>query len=106
MTATLLTLPCLACCCHCASTLTQQTAALHGADKLSFDEREAYCNEHIDQVRDSAEHPLDGNRWWAQSDDPWQCLAACMEVTAAIDRYYTLLSTYSNTSAITETDVI
>eukprot|EP00953_Heterococcus_sp_UTEX-ZZ885_P002638 1939-Heterococcus_DN1.PRE.1 len=64
---------------------SDSTAALHGADKLSFDEREAYCTEHMEQVRDSAEHPLDGNRWWAQSDDPWQCLAACMEVTAAID---------------------
>jgi DNA-directed RNA polymerase len=72
---------------HCNNNNTiTQTAALHGADKLSFDEREAYCTEHMEQVRDSAEHPLDGIRWWAQSDDPWQCLAACMEVTAAIDR--------------------
>eukprot|EP00953_Heterococcus_sp_UTEX-ZZ885_P002634 1938-Heterococcus_DN1.PRE.1 len=66
---------------------SDSTAALHGADKLSFDEREAYCTEHMEQVRDSAEHPLDGKRWWAQSDDPWQCLAACMEVTAAIDSH-------------------
>lgn len=25
-----------------------------------------------------------GKRWWAQAEDPWQCLAACFEVSAAV----------------------
>lgn len=33
---------------------------------------------------DSADHPLDGKRWWLSADDPWQCLAACMELTQAL----------------------
>lgn len=34
-------------------------------------------------VADSALNPLGGTRWWQQADDPWQCLAACMELQAA-----------------------
>lgn len=33
---------------------------------------------------DSADRPLDGNRWWMQAEDPFQCLAACMEITKAV----------------------
>lgn len=30
-----------------------------GYDKASFDEREAYTMEHLDEIYDSADHPLD-----------------------------------------------
>lgn len=33
---------------------------------------------------DSADRPLEGNRWWHKADDPWQCLAACIELTSAL----------------------
>lgn len=26
-----------------------------------------------------------GNRWWVKADDPWQCLATCMELRAALE---------------------
>ncbi|KAG6011566.1 hypothetical protein E4U43_008240 [Claviceps pusilla] len=58
-------------------------ANLYGLDKSSFDEREAFTNEHLPNIIESATNPLDGSRWWLQAEDPWQCLAACFELKAA-----------------------
>jgi DNA-directed RNA polymerase len=33
---------------------------------------------------DTAEKPLEGKKWWLKADDPWQCLAACFELSAAL----------------------
>ena len=60
-------------------------ANLYGYDKASFDERVQFVEEHLADIRDSAEHPLDGQRWWTKADDPWQCLATCMELKSALD---------------------
>ncbi|KAK4053626.1 DNA-directed RNA polymerase [Microbotryomycetes sp. JL221] len=59
-------------------------ANMAGYDKASFDEREAFAMEHLDDVYDSADHPLDGKRWWLKAEDPWQCLATCIELAAAV----------------------
>lgn len=37
------------------------------------------------QVRDSAERPLEGDGWWKGADSPWQCLAVCKDLIAALD---------------------
>lgn len=37
----------------------------------------------MDDILDSADNPLNGKRWWANSDDPWQILACCMEIANA-----------------------
>ncbi|KAG8041705.1 hypothetical protein G9C98_007009 [Cotesia typhae] len=50
----------------------------------SIAERLRYANEILDKIIDSAEKPLDGEMWWATSDEPWQTLASCMEVAAAL----------------------
>ncbi|KAF9522502.1 hypothetical protein CPB83DRAFT_911296 [Crepidotus variabilis] len=60
-------------------------AGLCGYDKAMFDERVKWVDERMDKVRDSALKPLDGARWWAKADDPWQALAACMELSAAYE---------------------
>jgi DNA-directed RNA polymerase len=60
-------------------------ANLAGFDKGSFDERVDFVQKHLDQIYDSAERPLEGNRWWAEADDPWQCLATCIELRAALE---------------------
>ncbi|KAG2151835.1 hypothetical protein BD769DRAFT_1623558 [Suillus cothurnatus] len=60
-------------------------ANLYGFDKGNFDERVKFVMDHLDDVYDSAEKPLDGNRWWVKADDPWQCLATCMELRAALE---------------------
>ncbi|KAI9461958.1 DNA/RNA polymerase [Lactarius psammicola] len=58
---------------------------LYGYDKATFDERVAFVHKHLDDIYDSAENPLTGRKWWQKTDDPWQCLAACMELKAALD---------------------
>ncbi|SCV72946.1 BQ2448_6871 [Microbotryum intermedium] len=55
-----------------------------GYDKASFDEREAFAMEHLDDIYDSADTPLKGKRWWLKAEDPWQCLATCMELAKAL----------------------
>ena len=47
-------------------------------------DRLLYCDEVLPEIFDSAVSPLNGNRWWTQSDEPWQTLAACKELHAAL----------------------
>ncbi|KAJ3180861.1 DNA-directed RNA polymerase [Gaertneriomyces sp. JEL0708] len=61
-----------------------QIASLAGYDKASFRRREQYTDDHREDVFDSADHPLDGRRWWLKAEKPWELLAACMEFTRAI----------------------
>ncbi|CAM9263757.1 unnamed protein product [Scytosiphon promiscuus] len=60
-------------------------ANLFGEDKVSFDDRVAFVEQHLEKVRDSALRPLDGDGWWKEADSPWQCLAACKDLTAALN---------------------
>lgn len=58
--------------------------AVHGAncagvDKVSFDERVKWVEEHHEAIIDSALNPLDGQRFWSTVDSPWQFLAFCFE---------------------------
>ncbi|XP_063982936.1 DNA-directed RNA polymerase, mitochondrial isoform X2 [Diachasmimorpha longicaudata] len=47
-------------------------------------ERIKYANEILDKILDSAERPMDGEMWWTTSDEPWQTLAACIEISNAL----------------------
>ena len=60
-------------------------ANLYGFDKASLREREQFALDHLDDIRDSATNPLGGRRWWAKAEDPWQCLACCIELQQAFD---------------------
>ncbi|XP_031388098.1 DNA-directed RNA polymerase 1B, mitochondrial isoform X2 [Punica granatum] len=55
-----------------------------GVDKLSYDGRIAFTENHIDDIFDSADRPLEGNRWWLGAEDPFQCLAACINLSEAL----------------------
>lgn len=52
--------------------------------RYSLEERAAFAEKHLKEIRDSARKPLDGQQWWRTADEPWQCLAACMELDAAL----------------------
>lgn len=52
--------------------------------KKTIVERLKHADEVLDDILDSADRPLDGNKWWAKSDEPWQTLACCMEIAKAI----------------------
>lgn len=60
-------------------------SGLYGYDKATFDERVEFVHKHLDDIYDSAENPLTGRKWWQKAGDPWQCLATCMELKAALD---------------------
>ena len=60
-------------------------ANVYGYDKASLEERLHFTESHLAEIHDSVNKPLDGNRWWLKAEDPWQCLAACNEVKAALD---------------------
>lgn len=55
-----------------------------GVEKLSYDGRLAFVENHLDDIFDSAERPVDGERWWLNAEDPFQCLAACMNLSDAL----------------------
>ncbi|XP_014613955.1 PREDICTED: DNA-directed RNA polymerase, mitochondrial isoform X2 [Polistes canadensis] len=61
------------------------TVNLTGLKKReNLKERLKFANENIDKIIDSAENPLTGDMWWAESDEPWQTLASCMEIVKAL----------------------
>ncbi|THU63720.1 hypothetical protein C4D60_Mb01t18810 [Musa balbisiana] len=49
-----------------------------GVEKLSYDRRLTFVKNHLRDIFDSAENPIDGNRWWISAEDPFQCLAASL----------------------------
>lgn len=58
---------------------------LSGFDKASFEDRIKFVDDNLDDIYDSARNPLKGRRWWLRAEDPWQCLAACMELKSALE---------------------
>ena len=60
-------------------------ANVSGYDKASLQEREDYTMAHLDDIYDSVRNPLGGRQWWLESEDAWQTLAACFELTKALD---------------------
>ncbi|XP_077214718.1 DNA-directed RNA polymerase 3, chloroplastic-like [Tasmannia lanceolata] len=55
-----------------------------GVEKLSYDGRLAFVENHLDVIFDSAEKPVDGKSWWLDAEDPFQCLAACINLSEAL----------------------
>ncbi|KAJ0488987.1 putative DNA-directed RNA polymerase [Helianthus annuus] len=55
-----------------------------GVDKLSHEGRVAFTEEHLVDIYDSSDRPLEGKRWWLNAEDPFQCLATCMNLAEAL----------------------
>ncbi|ERN05778.1 DNA-directed RNA polymerase 1B, mitochondrial [Amborella trichopoda] len=55
-----------------------------GVDKLSYDGRLEFVENHLEDIFDSADRPLEGGRWWLGAEDPFQCLAACVNLSEAL----------------------
>ncbi|PWN26187.1 DNA/RNA polymerase [Jaminaea rosea] len=60
-------------------------ANVYGYDKASFDERVQFSVDHFKDIEAAVKDPLGPNKWWLGADDPWQCLATCHELYAAIN---------------------
>ncbi|XP_024023271.1 DNA-directed RNA polymerase 2B, chloroplastic/mitochondrial [Morus notabilis] len=55
-----------------------------GVDKLSHEGRIAFVENHLDEIFDSADRPIEGKRWWLNAEDPFQCLAVCINLSDAL----------------------
>ncbi|KAK0726334.1 hypothetical protein B0T21DRAFT_371398 [Apiosordaria backusii] len=60
-------------------------ANVYGFDKASLSEREEFGDKNRDNILDTVRDPLGGSRWWLEAEDPWQCLATCFELAAALE---------------------
>ncbi|KAI3975682.1 hypothetical protein MKX01_023108 [Papaver californicum] len=58
--------------------------ATGGVDKKSYEGRIAFTESNLDNILDSADKPLEGNQWWLGAEDPFQCLAVCMNLSEAL----------------------
>ena len=63
--------------------LKLQVANLWGHDKLSNDGRVGYVDENMQMVHDAAAGPFEA-RWWLETDAPFQLLAACQDLSDAM----------------------
>lgn len=54
-----------------------------GADKCSLDNRVKWTRDHLEGIVATALDPM-AERWWTEADKPWQFLAVCFEIHAAI----------------------
>lgn len=70
---------------HGLKWLKVHLANVCGYDKASLTDRAQYADDHMNDIRDAVQNPLNGNRWWLTAEDPWQCLATCHELVRAID---------------------
>ena len=61
-----------------------RVANTFGMDKLSFPERVEWVDKNHLAIVDSASNPLDGSRFWADADEPFQFLAASEEYRNAL----------------------
>ncbi|CAI2292669.1 unnamed protein product [Caenorhabditis sp. 36 PRJEB53466] len=52
--------------------------------RASIANRMAEVNHLLPTILDSARNPLNGENWWMASEEPWQTLAACMEIENAL----------------------
>ncbi|CAD6338849.1 unnamed protein product [Miscanthus lutarioriparius] len=55
-----------------------------GVEKLSHEGKLAFVENQLLDIFDSAANPVYGNCWWTNAEDPFQCLAACMDLSDAL----------------------
>ncbi|GKC75454.1 DNA-directed RNA polymerase 2B, chloroplastic/mitochondrial, partial [Tanacetum coccineum] len=41
----------------------------------------------LNDIFDSADKPLDGDRWWLKAEDPFQCLAICVNLAKSFKKF-------------------
>jgi DNA-directed RNA polymerase len=58
---------------------------LFGNNKIGIEQRIEWADSHRDDISDSALNPLNGKRWWATAENPFQALATCIEIRNAVN---------------------
>jgi DNA-directed RNA polymerase, mitochondrial len=57
---------------------------LFGNNKIPLADRVKWTEEHMSQIMESAQNPIEGDRWWATAEEPYQALATCFEISEAM----------------------
>ncbi len=70
--------------------------AIHGAncfgiDKVPYEDRVKWVDDHYDEIKASAQDPINYT-WWNTGDDPWLFLAFCYEWSAFMDQGFGFIS--------------
>jgi DNA-directed RNA polymerase len=61
--------------------LVFHAANAYGMDKLNRQEQADWFNDNLDNIYDVASDPfIRGYEFWSQADEPWQFMAACIEI--------------------------
>jgi DNA-directed RNA polymerase len=60
-------------------------ANLWGNNKITFMDRVKWVDSHMNSIIDSATNPLSGEMWWVKAESPFQALATCFEIAAAME---------------------
>lgn len=60
-------------------------ANLFGINKITFQDRIKWTDSNMENIIDSVKNPLDGKKWWNTAESPYQALATCHEIVAAIE---------------------
>eukprot|EP01088_Endostelium_zonatum_P011375 TRINITY_DN25500_c0_g1_i1.p1 TRINITY_DN25500_c0_g1~~TRINITY_DN25500_c0_g1_i1.p1 ORF type:complete len:1076 (+),score=260.58 TRINITY_DN25500_c0_g1_i1:22-3249(+) len=61
-----------------------QLANVYGVDKVPFDDRVIWADQHMKEIEATADDPLNAeNTWWLKGDNPWQILGTCQEIMRA-----------------------
>ena len=55
-----------------------------GVDKLSYEGWVAFTQNHLEDIFQSTNRPLEGRRWWLSVENPFQCLAPCINLSEAL----------------------
>lgn len=62
-------------------------ANVYGNSKCTLDERVQFTQQSMEAIHECVRNPLQPTNtgfWWTKADDPWQCLATCREIVAAL----------------------
>lgn len=59
-------------------------ANLFGHNKISFEDRRRWTDTKMQQILAAAEQPLQHKEFWGAAEEPWQALAAVLEIAAAV----------------------
>ena len=65
--------------------LKVQFSNMCGNDKCSLMDRVAFADRHMTVIKESARDPLALGAFWRKADEPWQCLATCIEISSALE---------------------
>lgn len=57
----------------------------YGNKGMTLDDAVEFCDQHMEDILDSASDPFGGKQWWMRGDDPFQLLTSCKEIKKILE---------------------